>query len=96
VPGAVEEATAAIRENSTTRRRLERVVDVVDGFETPHGLELLSTVHWVVTREHPASRGDVVALVHSWNARKSRFTPAQIDLAVNTLLTKGWISPLPN
>ena len=45
VPGAVEEATAFLADDPDTQARFKRVTDLVEGFETPVGLELLSTVH---------------------------------------------------
>ena len=57
MPGAVEDAEAFLAQHAETRARFERVADLVEGFETPFGLELLSTVHWVVAREGAQSRG---------------------------------------
>ena len=54
VPGAVDDARRRLAERPQTRQRFERVGQLVEGFESPFGLELLSTVHWVATREHPA------------------------------------------
>lgn len=94
VPGAVADAGAFLRDDPASRARFDRVADLVDGFETPFGLELLSTVHWVVT--HGAtSVEDVVEKTHRWNSRKRRFTPGQIRLALNVLAEKGWIEALP-
>ena len=42
VPGAVEGASDFLRDNPETQERLNRVVDLVEGFETPFGLELLA------------------------------------------------------
>ena len=64
---------------------------LVQGFETPFGLELLSTVHWVVTREKAHSEDEVTARVYAWNERKRRFSPRQIALARDVLARKGWI-----
>ena len=52
VPGAVKDAAAFLAGDVDTRSRFDRVGNLVEGFETPFGLELLATVHWVVTREH--------------------------------------------
>ncbi|MCC5669167.1 hypothetical protein LC653_36310 [Nostoc sp. CHAB 5784] len=35
---------------SETQKRLERVSNLIIGFETPYGMELLVTVHWVGTK----------------------------------------------
>ena len=45
VPGAVDDANAFLEANALTRERFDRVGRLVEGFETPFGLELLATVH---------------------------------------------------
>ncbi|MDE0103070.1 MAG: hypothetical protein OXN89_11880 [Bryobacterales bacterium] len=90
IPGAVEDARAVLRESAETRARFERVADLIEGFESPFGLELLATVHWSVSSDAPESREELVKLVHSWNDRKQRFLPCQIELAADTLRDKRW------
>ena len=90
VPGAVEDATKALHRSPRTRERFDRVADLVDGFESAFGLELLSTVHWVLVRDNPASQDDLVRLTYAWNERKKRFSPRQIGLAADVLREKGW------
>lgn len=92
VPGAVNDAHEFLRQESGTLERFDRVRDLVSGFETPFGMELLATVHWVVEKEQPHSTEDVISKVHSWNDRKKRFTPRQIHLTLNVLQKKGWIA----
>ena len=91
VAGAVDEAAAFLKTDREALDRFDRVADLVDGFETPFGLELLSTVHWVVTREQARSSSEVVGAVHEWNPRKGIFSERQIMIAVNTLQSKGWL-----
>ncbi len=71
----------------------DRVVKLIEGFETPFGLELLSTVHWLF-KETPVCRENLprtVSEVHSWNARKSEiFSPEQIEMAWRQLRENGW------
>ncbi len=50
VPGVYEDAKKFLEEHDFTRKHYNKVSDLVEGFETPFGLELLSTVHWVVTK----------------------------------------------
>ena len=90
VPGAVEDATKALHRSPKTRERFDRVTDLVDGFESAFGLELLSTVHWVLVRDNPASQDDLVRLTYAWNERKKRFSARQIGLAADVLREKGW------
>jgi O-acetyl-ADP-ribose deacetylase (regulator of RNase III) len=92
VPGAVGEAEIFLNDDLETKSRLDRVAKLVEGFETPFGLELLATVHWVATREHVASVDDVTRSVYDWNERKKRFSPRQIQLAFNILQSKGWLA----
>ena len=67
VPGAITDANAVLDNNSDTSSRLERVIDLVQGFETPFGLELLSTVHWVIAEESALMVDEVVERTYSWN-----------------------------
>lgn len=94
VPGAVKEAAAFIAEHGETRERFDRVVALVDGFESPFGLELLSTVHWIMRHEPVHALPDVVARTYAWNDRKRQFTPRQIGIAADVLIRQGWAQPL--
>jgi O-acetyl-ADP-ribose deacetylase (regulator of RNase III) len=92
VPGAVKDAEAFLRDDEDTKTRFDRVGKLVEGFETPFGLELLATVHWVASREGATSPEDAVAKVHDWNGRKKRFSPRQIGIAFNRLHEKDWLN----
>jgi O-acetyl-ADP-ribose deacetylase (regulator of RNase III) len=95
VPGAVEDASAFLKANAETRSKFDRVGALVDGFETPFGLELLATVHWIVKHDDSIRNADdVVARTYAWNVRKKQFTPRQIGIALNVLAAKGWIDPV--
>ena len=91
VPGAVPDASAFLEQHADTRARFARVADLVQGFETPFGLELLSTVHWVATHDDARTVDDVVARTYAWGDRKRRFSERQIRLALDVLIKKGWI-----
>lgn len=92
--GAVDEAEAEIADDSSAQERLRRAQNLIEGFETPFGLELLTTVLWV-TREFPRARQSVheaIQHVHDWNRRKKDlFTPEQIQIAWNRLDEEGWL-----
>lgn len=91
VPGAVSDAEAFFDEHASTRQRFDRVADLVEGFETPFGLELLSTVHWVATRGGVTTVEDVIAQTYAWGDRKRQFTEEQLRLAFKVLEVKGWL-----
>ncbi len=95
VPGAVEEAEEFLMNHPDTRARFQRVADLVDGFETPFGLELLSTVHWVCTQDQTTDSESVLAKVYLWNDRKRQFSIRQVLLARDVLAEKGWIVTQP-
>ncbi|MBM4254965.1 MAG: macro domain-containing protein [Deltaproteobacteria bacterium] len=94
VPGAIEDTTTFLQQHPNTRTRFDRVADLVEGFESPFGLELLSTVHWVMKRESVSSVDEVVTHTYAWNSRKRQFTSRQIALAVDVLSNKGWAKKL--
>jgi hypothetical protein len=91
VPGAVEDARAMLAKRPETRARFERVAKLVEGFESPFGLELLATVHWVMSREGAVSEEDVVARTYAWGERKRQFSTHQILLARRVLVDRAWI-----
>jgi O-acetyl-ADP-ribose deacetylase (regulator of RNase III) len=91
VPGALEDARRVLEAHEETQERLRRVVELIEGFESPHGLELLATVHWIATKERPESEEELSQRFYAWDERKRRFTRNQILLAVRVLQEKGWV-----
>ncbi|HEY1528533.1 MAG TPA: macro domain-containing protein [Candidatus Angelobacter sp.] len=90
VPGAVEDAAAFLSKHVDSRARFDKVATLVEGFESPFGLELLSTVHWVVKHESVTTFDDAVERTYAWNERKRQFTRRQIGIAVDVLSAQGW------
>lgn len=84
LPNAVAEATNMIRDEVESQDRLNKVKSIIMGFESPYGLELLSTVHWVI-KERPEIIEDIekiTELVRNWNNRKCKlFQPTHIKKA---------------
>ena len=91
VPGALEDARAFLLGKAESQARFERVCDLVAGFESPFGLELLSTVHWISSTEQVRSVDDIVERTYAWNDRKKQFSRRQLELAVDVLSRKDWI-----
>jgi hypothetical protein len=94
VPRAVEDATTFLQQHSNTHIRFDKVAELVEGFESPFGLELLSTVHWIIKNEPVRSVDELVHQTYTWNDRKRRFTPRQIALAADVLSSKDWVEKL--
>jgi len=91
VPGAVPDASAYLEAHPETHARFDRVADLVQGFETPFGLELLSTVHWVATHRNVKTAEDIVNETYAWSDRKRRFSERQLRLALEVLAKKDWL-----
>jgi O-acetyl-ADP-ribose deacetylase (regulator of RNase III) len=96
VPGAVDEARRVLAERPEILKRFEHVAELVEGFESAFGLELLATTHWIITRDHPASEEELMKQFYSWADRKRQFKPQQIQLAVKVLKAKGWLGEKPS
>ncbi len=91
VPEALAAAEDYLADKPVIRARFDRVAGLVEGFESSFGLELLSSVHWVATREGASSAKEATERVHAWNERKKRFLPEQIAIAWGVLVANGWI-----
>lgn len=70
---------------------IDKVSSVISGFETPFGMELLSTVHWVAKRENAETPDSAVMLTHAWNSRKKMFSEKQIKTTWEKLKSQKWI-----
>ncbi|WP_081454901.1 type II toxin-antitoxin system antitoxin DNA ADP-ribosyl glycohydrolase DarG [Thermus scotoductus] len=91
LPGALTEAQKVLANNHTTQKHFAKVADLIAGFESPHGLELLATVHWIVVRQKPTTFDELVDQFYMWHSRKAIFTRRQIEIALKRLEDKGWI-----
>lgn len=70
--GSLSKARDFLRDHPSALNHLEKVNSLIRGFETPYGMELLSTVHWIM-KENPNLANDfdyVYQEVVSWNERK--------------------------
>lgn len=75
------------------RPALDKASDLTDGFQSPHGLELLATVDWLHTRSGvPLDNDAMIGAIATWSGpegaaeRKSRiFSRQHIDVAVRHL-----------
>ena len=91
VPGAIKDANAFLEKYPKTSSRLARVSELVEGFESSFGLELLSTVHWVATERQCNTDEEIIAYTYAWSPNKRQFSERQIKLALQTLRQKGWL-----
>ncbi len=94
VPQTVNDAEAFLENKDETKTRIQKVETLVNGFESPFGLELLATIHWVVKKNGAKSMDEIIRQTYAWNERKKQFSPRQIRLAVSALSEKSWIDPI--
>ena len=94
LPGSIEEAEQFLTEHEGSRARLDQVAHLIAGFETPYGMELLSSVHWVALSDETTAEtpGEIIEAIHAWNDRKRRmFQPKHIEVAWGRLEKQGWL-----
>ncbi len=92
VPGAIDDAENFLEDHPATLKRFNRVADLVEGFESSFGLELLATVHWVAAESPSATAEEITAGTYIWDERKRRFSERQIGLALDRLKEQGWLA----
>lgn len=93
LPEGHAEAEAFLERDKQAQDELARVAELIEGFETPYGLELLSTVHWIAINEHGVtSAKDALTAVQAWNSRKAKvMVEPHIKAAWRQLQRLGWI-----
>jgi O-acetyl-ADP-ribose deacetylase (regulator of RNase III) len=104
LPEGKKAAEDFLAKDSEAQERLERVSKLIYGFETPYGMELLATVHWVAIKQpNPAKNiEEAIALVREWTdaygtpsgVRKCKlFKPEHIRKAWQRLDEQSWLTP---
>ena len=96
LPGAFENANTFLQEPTrvSTLTRIQGVEELMEGFETAYGLELLGSVHWVASHEDRPARNseEATTMIHDWNPRKKEsFPKSHIESAWNRLASTGWL-----
>ncbi len=89
--GAGEEGQTFLQRHSQALGRFARVSRLIQGFESPIGLELLATVHWVADQQDARTLDHAIDRVHGWSEHKSMFTPHQIRAAWDRLHAMSWL-----
>jgi hypothetical protein len=95
LPEGSKEAEAFLATHQDSRERLERVSNLITGFETPYGMEMLATLHWVAI-EDPQAAVDcerAIERVQQWSDRKRElFKPNHLRKAWQRLHEQNWWS----
>jgi len=96
LPEIMPEAHRFLQNHAETKQRIDRVKKLIDGFETPYGMELLSSVHWVCAKnfnngELPVPE-NVLTKIQQWSKRKEKIFKAEhVTKALEKLKNQGWL-----
>jgi O-acetyl-ADP-ribose deacetylase (regulator of RNase III) len=90
IPGADKDAKVFLNNSPETAQRIDQVAQLVDGFESSFGLELLATVHWVLKNKSVHTIGDIINATYAWGEQKRKFSQRQIRLAYDRLIKAGF------
>ena len=93
LPGAIDDAYDLLARKDEANKRMDRVTRLIDGFEDSYGMELLSTVHWVMLQNPKARENADVAIrdVQAWNTRKRMLMkPDHLQKAWERLAREDW------
>lgn len=91
-PGTDSIANELLKTDPSSLERLNSVRQLIEGFETPYGMELLATIHWLATQENAVVLDDIYQGLHNWsNRKKDRFKPKHVESAWNHLKALHWI-----
>ena len=66
--------------------RMENVLTLIEGFESPYGIELLATVDFIKKNFPDYSLEEIKSEIHNWTSRKKQLMkPHHIEIAYNRL-----------
>lgn len=88
----VEEVKEYVEKKLSTvqRERLNSVFELISGFESSLALEVLSSIHFLLTQDRTLTTGDLLEKIRSWNERKKELIEEEyVQLAVAHLNDHG-------
>ncbi|MBP3836903.1 MAG: hypothetical protein J6E31_07400 [Pyramidobacter sp.] len=91
---AVEQFMAKYDPEMPYIKSKNRALEVMRGFETPFGMELLSTTHWLAAHGTPPATtiDEAFTMIQNWNQHKKElFERAHVACAWKRLEDQGWI-----
>ena len=94
LPHASEDTINCLKDYPDAIAHVNRVSELVEGFENPYGMELLATTHWVVTNsDRHVDMEAAIPIVHNWSPRKENlFKPNHIRTAWQHLSDLEWLA----
>ncbi len=95
LPQAISEANKFLQSEPDSLNRLQMVSTLIDGFETPYGMELLASIHWLAVHENPTvvNAQQAVIGIQRWNQRKQKmFQPGHVQVAWQRLSNERFVA----
>ncbi len=78
--------------DGSIQKRITKVAELIEGYQSPYGMELLASVHWVAIHEGAKNSEQALAKIQCWNDRKKQIMqPEHVTSAWNQLESTGWI-----
>ncbi len=94
LPGALDEADALVSQTADEELldRVRHVAELIEGFQSPYGMELLATVHWTAAHQGAESAPEALAHIANWSDRKrALMTAHHVQAAWDRLEQQGWL-----
>lgn len=89
---AIDEANTFLSREPEAPDHVIDVRTLIEGFESPFGLELLTTVHWAAHEGGVNDAAEAAAYVASWSHRKGQvFASQHVEAAWQQLHSLGWL-----
>lgn len=95
--GVVEGVNTVLEEDASAddRETVEKIAELIEGFETPYGMELLASLHWLNSQEDAGELAVAKELLAHWSQRKAHIYPDHhIEIAWQHLKELGWLNTL--
>lgn len=90
----IKQAREFLEDDDRAKQTLQSVADLIEGFETPYGMELLASTLWIAATANETAKREPEAAIkdlHEWNSRKRNiFRQEHIRKAWHRLQTQGW------
>lgn len=92
-PGVLEDVEAYLGDQPELNEAVRRVARLIEGYESPYAMELLATLHWVVSRGEARDFEAAFRAMQGWSERKRMvFDRGHAHVAWQRLVDEGWVS----
>jgi len=92
---AYQQAGRFLKRHPQTESRFQKVSKLIEGFETPYGMELLSSIHWIAKHELQdldVNYDSVTRKINIWSPRKRNLIKYKhVTIATDRLSHQEWI-----